>query len=98
MADDMKPADIPQGVFDLYDEYCHGHLSRRGFFEGLGKYAVGGLGVASLAACVMPDYSKQQTSESDGELDAEMVTYSSPDGAGEMAGYLVRSAGRLSRQ
>ncbi|RAN40437.1 dienelactone hydrolase family protein [Hyphomonas sp. GM-8P] len=97
MADDIKQVDIPQkipqGVFDLYDQYCHGHLSRRGFFEGLGKYAVGGLSVASLAACVMPDYSKQQTSESDGGLDAEMVTYSSPEGAGEMAGYLVRPAG-----
>ena len=85
MADDIKQVDIPQkipqGVFDLYDQYCHGHLSRRGFFEGLGKYAVGGLSVASLAACVMPDYSKQQTSESDGGLDAEMVTYSSPEGA-----------------
>jgi carboxymethylenebutenolidase len=94
MADDMKPtdiqSDIPQGVFDLYDAYCHGHLSRRGFFEGLGKYAVGGLSVASLAACVMPDYSKQQTGEADEDITAEMVTYTSPNGAGEMAGYLVR--------
>lgn len=94
MADDMKPtdiqSDIPQGVFDLYDAYCHGHLSRRGFFEGLGKYAVGGLSVASLAACVMPDYSKQQTAEADEDITAEMVTYTSPRGAGEMAGYLVR--------
>ena len=90
MADGMKPTDIPQGVYDLYDRYCHGDLSRRAFFDGLGKYAVGGLSVASLAACVMPDYSKQQTAEADEELTAEMVEYDSPDGAGKMAGYLVR--------
>jgi len=90
MADGTKPTDIPQGVFDLYDRYCHGDLSRRAFFDGLGKYAVGGLSVASLAACVMPDYSKQQTAEGDEEITAEMVEYNSPDGAGKMAGYLVR--------
>ena len=35
MADGTKPNDIPQGVFDLYDRYCHGDLSRRAFFDGL---------------------------------------------------------------
>lgn len=97
MADDMKSSDIPQGVYDLYDAYCHGHLSRRGFFDGLGKYTVGGLSVASLAACVMPDYSKQQTAEDDDGLEARTVLYDSPDGAGQMAGYFVmpKGAGRL---
>ena len=90
MADGANPRDIPQGVFDLYDQYCHGHISRRAFFDGLGKYAVGGLTVATLAACTMPDYSKQQTAEADEDIAGEMVTYVSPNGAGEMSGYLVR--------
>ena len=93
MADGMNPKDIPQGVFDLYDAYCHGHLSRRGFFDGLGRYAVGGLSVASLAACVMPDYSKQQTAEDEEGLISETLLYESPEGAGEMSGYFVRPAG-----
>jgi carboxymethylenebutenolidase len=90
MADGENTRDIPQGVFDLYDQYCHGHISRRAFFDGLGKYAVGGLSVATLAACAMPDYSKQQTDDADEDIAGEMVTYVSPDGAGEMAGYFVR--------
>jgi carboxymethylenebutenolidase len=82
---------VPQGVFDLYDAYCHGAMSRRDFFAGLGKYAVGGLTVASLAACVMPDYENgQQTSPDDEDLQVETLTYDSPNGAGTMAGDLVR--------
>ena len=93
MAGDVDPKDIPQGAFDLYDAYCHGHISRRGFFDGLGRYAVGGLTVSSLAACMMPDYSALQTLEGEESLASEMLTYESPEGAGAMAGYFVRPAG-----
>ncbi len=90
MADAIAPGKIDPAVFRLYDAYCHGELSRRAFFDALGRHAVGGLSVASLAACVMPDYGRAQTAEGDAGLAEEMVTYASPNGAGEMAGYLVR--------
>ncbi|MEZ5967495.1 MAG: dienelactone hydrolase family protein [Hyphomonas sp.] len=93
MAGDIDPKDIPQGAFELYDAYCHGQISRRGFFDGLGRYAVGGLTVSSLAACMMPDYSALQTLEGEESLASEMLTYESPEGAGAMAGYFVRPAG-----
>ena len=84
--------DIPQEVYELYDAYCHGDISRRAFFSGLGKYAVGGMTVTSLAACVMPDYAKQQTQPGADGLYEEMLIYNSPKGAGEMEGYFVRPA------
>lgn len=90
---DATQSPVPQGALDLYDAYAHGLISRRDFFSRLSRYAVGGATVASLAACVMPDYDKQQTSEADTGISAEMVPYASPDGAGEMMGYLVRPAG-----
>lgn len=90
-------ADIPQEVFKLYDAYCHGDLSRRAFFSGLSKYAVGGLTVSSLAACVMPDYGKQQTTPGADGLHEEMLVYNSPNGAGEMEGYFVRPVGAEQR-
>merc|ERR1712137_662676 len=62
------------------------------FFSGLGKYAVGGMTVTSLAACVMPDYAKQQTQPGADGLYEEMLIYNSPNGAGEMEGYFVRPA------
>lgn len=92
MADDVKQIEIPPEVFRLYDAYCHGDLSRRDFFSKLSTYAVGGLTVSALAACVMPDYGRTQTAEGEADLIEEDALYASPDGAGEMSGYLVRPA------
>ena len=92
MADTEQKIEIPQEVFTLYDDYCHGALSRRDFFSKLSTYAVGGLTVSALAACVMPDYGRAQTAEGETDLIEETVTYKSPNGAGEMSGYLVRPA------
>lgn len=97
MADDLKPIDtanieVPKEVFALYDAYCHGDLSRRAFFSKLSTYAVGGLTVSMLAACVMPDYGRAQTAEGEAELAEETAAYKSPKGAGDMCGYLVRPA------
>lgn len=92
MADTEHKIEIPQEVFRLYDAYCHGDLSRRDFFSKLSTYAVGGLTVSTLAACVMPDYGRAQTAEGEPDIIEETVTYASPGGAGEMAGYLVRPA------
>lgn len=93
MADTEQNIEIPQEVFRLYDAYCHGDLSRRDFFSKLSTYAVGGLTVSALAACVMPDYGRAQTAEGEADIIEETVTYASPNGAGEMSGYLVRPAG-----
>lgn len=94
MTNKTETITVPQGAFDLYDAYAHGDMSRRAFFAGLSKYAVGGVTVASLAACVMPNYEdKQQTREGDAGLVTETLKYASPKGAGEMSGYLVRPAG-----
>ena len=99
MADDPKSLEIPGEVFKLYDAYCHGDMSRRAFFDSLGKYAVGGLTVSMLAACVLPDYGRTQTAEGEAELKEATVEYDSPKGAGRMSGYLVMPAkakGKLS--
>lgn len=87
---------VPQGALDLYDAYAHGELSRRGFFSGLSKFAVGGMTVTTLAACIMPDYEgQQQTQAGDAEFDETELKYASPQGAGEMSGYLVKPAGAI---
>ena len=84
---------IPQDVFDLYDSYCHGGMSRRGFFERLGQYAVGGVTVAAIAEAVMPNYAlAEQITPDDGRIVGKDITYHSPKGAGEMGGYLVKPA------
>lgn len=42
----MKPTNpkhFDQGVYDLFDKYVHGDIDRRGFLDGAGKFAVGGM-------------------------------------------------------
>jgi carboxymethylenebutenolidase len=86
--------EIAQGAFKLYDAYAHGAMSRRDFLDGLKAYAIGGLTVSVLAAALMPNYATaQQTEAGDPRLVEDDVLYASPDGAGEMSGYLVRPAG-----
>lgn len=85
----MQDRNIPETVFDLYDEYCHGLISRRVFFERSG--AAG----AALAAAMLPDYaSAQEVLFTDERIKPSWVNYPSPEGnSGEMRGYLVQPAG-----
>ena len=87
--------EIDQRVFDLYDEYCHGHIDRREFLSRAASLAlVGGSGLA-MAQALLPRYARAQTiSFTDQRMKANYVTYPSPGGnSGTMRGYLVQPAG-----
>ena len=45
----LTQIEIDQGVFDLYDEYCHGHIDRREFLLRAAAVTAGGLAMASCA-------------------------------------------------
>ena len=89
----IKKEDIKQEVFDLYDDYAHNRIDRRGFMDRLSLYAVGGLTVPGLLKFIMPDYEEKiQVKKEDEQLRSEYITYKSPKGAGEMKGLLSRPA------
>src|SRR3954463_10253495 len=83
---------IDQRIFDLYDEYCHGHIDRREFLARASLIA-GGL---AMAQALMPRYALAQTiSFTDPRIKATYVTYPSPGGtSGTMRGYLVTPSGQ----
>lgn len=89
----ITQAEIDQRVFDLYDEYCHGHIDRRTFLARAGSLGiVGGL---AMAQALLPRYAQAQTiSFTDSRIKANYVTYASPGGnSGTMRGYLVQPTG-----
>ncbi len=89
----LSSQDFPQEVLDLYDQYAHGKISRRGFFEQAGKYLVGGLSAAAVLGSLSPDYAlAQQVGSADPDIIAEYINYPSPQGHGTVKGYLVRPA------
>ncbi|WP_370337545.1 dienelactone hydrolase family protein [Parvularcula marina] len=90
----MSTRKLPQEAYELYDQYCHGQVDRRGFLEGLGAYAVAGLTISGMLAALLPNYAMaQQVSPDDPDIETETLIYPSPKGAGEMAGLLARPAG-----
>ncbi len=91
----MNKNDIDDEIFGLYDEYCHGYISRRQFLERAGKIAIAGGSVLAMAESLLPRYADAAViSFTDERIRPRYVEYPSPGGtSGEMRGYLVRPAG-----
>ncbi|MEA9844160.1 YghX family hydrolase [Xanthomonas campestris] len=77
----------------LYDGYVHGTLSRRDFLDRAAAFAVAGLSAATLLESLSPNYAlATQVEFTDPDIVAEYIRYPSPNGHGEVRGYLVRPA------
>ena len=91
--DRKKASDFDQELLNLFDQYVHGALDRRGFLDRAGKFAVGGLTAAMLLEQLNPRFAEaQQVPRDDKRLKTEYLDYPSPQGSGTMRGYLARPA------
>ena len=86
---------IDRRIFDLYDEYCHGRMSRREFLDKAAAITIGGVSALWMAQALMPRYAEAQTiSFTDPRIKGTYVEYPSPGGtSGTMRGYLVEPTG-----
>jgi len=86
-----KKEDIPQEVFDLYDDYAHNKIKRRDFIERLSLYTVGGMTLPSLLSFMTPDYvNTMLVDPNDPKLESGYVTYNSEKGGGEIKALLSK--------
>jgi len=87
----MQTKEIDRRVFRLYDEYCHGQITRREFFEKAAAITVAGVSALAMAEALLPAYAEAQTiSFTDERIKGRYVEYPSPGGtSGTMRGYLV---------
>ena len=88
----MTKIDIGKKIYDLYDEYCHGYMSRREFLNRASAITVAGISGLAMAQALLPRYAEAQTiSFTDDRIKANYVEYESPGGTmGDMRGYIVR--------
>ena len=95
MAADQPAQKIDQRVYELYDEYCHGHIDRREFLARARAIVIGGVSALAMAQLLFPRYAEAQTiSFTDSRIKAKYVDYPSPGGnSGKMRGYLVQPTG-----
>jgi carboxymethylenebutenolidase len=88
-----KASDYDQELLNLFDQYVHGSTDRRGFLSAAAKFAVGGVTAAMLLDELNPRFAEaQQIQKDDQRLKTEYLQYGSPQGYGQVRGYLVRPA------
>jgi len=88
-----KAGDFPPEVLNLFDQYVHNVIDRRGFLDGAAKFAVGGLTAAGFLEALSPRFAEaQQVAPNDPRLKAEKIEFPSPHGYGKASGYLVHPA------
>ena len=89
----LTARDFAPELLELYDGYVHGRISRRQFLDRAGTFAVGGMTAVGVLAALGPDYAlAQQVQFTDPDIVAEYIHYPSPEGHGQVRGYLVRPA------
>ena len=90
-----KASDYPQELIDLFQEYQHGGISRREFFDRANKFAVGGLTTVAIFESLRPNFAwAQQVATDDPRITASRETVPSPAGNGSVRGYFARPANR----
>jgi carboxymethylenebutenolidase len=90
----LTAKDFHPELLELYDFYAHGKITKREFLDRAGKFAVGGVTAMALLSAISPDYAlAQQVDFTDPDIVPEYITYPSPNGHGDVRGYLVRPAG-----
>ena len=88
-----KASDFEPEVLQLFDQYVHGVIDRRGFLAGAARFAVGAATATGLLAALSPQFAAaQQVEPDDKRLSAKYVRFPSPRGYGTGCGYLVKPA------
>ncbi|WDI93226.1 YghX family hydrolase [Xanthomonas campestris] len=89
----LTAQDFHPDLLALYDGYVHGKLSRRDFLDRAAAFAVAGLSATAILESLSPNYAlATQVEFTDPDIVAEYIRYPSPNGHGEVRGYLVRPA------
>ncbi len=85
--------DFHPQVLQLFDDYVHNRLSRRGFLERATQFVAVGVTAESLLLALSPNFAQgQQVPANDARVEASYQEFPSPEGYGKLRGYLARPA------
>ena len=85
--------DFQPEVLQLFDRYVHGDLSRRGFLEAAARFAGSTAAAAGLLTALSPQFAQAQVvAPSDPRIQTRKQSFASPDGNGQVSGYLAQPA------
>jgi carboxymethylenebutenolidase len=90
----LTAKDFDPKLLQLYDFYAHGMITKREFLSRAAKFTVAGMTATTVLGLMSPNYAlAEQVSFNDPEITPEYIMYPSPNGHGEVRGYMVRPAG-----
>ncbi len=89
----LTAKDLNPELWNIFDEYVHGFIDRRGFLDRASKYAVGGLTAAGILDLMNPKFAEAQLVPNDDKrIKTEWVEIDSPKGYGKIKAYVVKPA------
>ena len=67
--DRKQASDFDQELLNIFDQYVHGAIDRRGFLDRAAKFAMGGMTAAMLLEALNPKFTEaQQVAKDDARL------------------------------
>lgn len=86
----LTAKDFHPAILELYDFYAHGQITKREFLRRAGKNTVAGMTALAAFDLMQPNYAwAEQVSFNDETIKPEYITYPSPNGHGDVRGYMV---------
>jgi carboxymethylenebutenolidase len=94
----LTAKDFQPEVLQLFDRYVHGDISRRGFLDVATTLVGSGAAAVGVLAALSPQFAlAQQVAPDDARLQTRRLSFESPQGNGNVQGYLARPAGASGR-
>ena len=89
----LTAKDFNPELLNIFDQYVHGDIDRRGFLDRAAKYAAAPVTAAMLLDMLSPKFAEaQQIAKDDKRIKTEWVEIDSPKGYGKIKAYVAKPA------
>jgi len=89
----LTAKDFDRELLNIFDQYVHGDIDRRGFLDRAAKYAAAPVTAAMLLDMLNPKFAAaQQVPKDDKRIKTEWVEIDSPKGYGKIKAYVAKPA------
>jgi carboxymethylenebutenolidase len=89
----LTAKDFDRELLNIFDQYVHGDIDRRGFLDRAGKFTTATVSAAMLLDMLNPKFAEaQQVAKDDKRIKTEWVEIDSPKGYGKIKAYVAKPA------
>jgi carboxymethylenebutenolidase len=89
----LTAKDFSPELLNVFDQYVHGDIDRRGFFDRAAKYVAAPMTAALALDLLSPKFAEaQQVAKDDKRIKTEWVEIDSPKGYGKIKAYVAKPA------